>query len=58
MDQETKTLLLPLTFIAVFGVVAYFGFQHLGEREAQCQKVNGIMVKGIDGWVCIDARRL
>ena len=59
MDRESKMLLWVLGFgLSIVVVLAVFGIRNLDARTIACDQKEGIMVKTINGWRCIDSKVL
>ena len=55
-DWHTVGVIAGILVFAGLIVVVLGG--HLNELDGRCKDKGGIMVKSLDGWVCIDAKRL
>ena len=59
MDKNTKILVgFMISVIVVILVVAVFGVLRLEKKIDWCDEKNGLVVKTIDGWACINAKKL
>lgn len=59
MDRESKIFLCFLVFMILIIVpICYFAIQNLSKRTDDCIDKNGIMVRTVDGYRCIDAKVL
>ena len=59
MDKNTKILVgFMISVIVVILVVAVVGVLKLEDKIDWCDEKNGLMVKTIDGWACINATEL
>ena len=55
MDRETKMFLMILAFVIfLFTPVIFL----LEDKSDKCDELHGLMVKSLNGWVCIDAKVL
>lgn len=57
MDIGTKTFVgVSILALIALAFLSFFGVTNLDNRITDCEQKNGVMVKTVEGWRCIETR--